>query len=944
MMRRHVVVVAAILLVPGLSVCAQRRHVVKRRAKPVMLLPGEVVFVENFEKGIEGWTPRPRGAVRWIKDKKSARRGEGCLMGRITEDRKANFVEREMELSKSSSYGLEMWVRTDKEGKAVLFAQKGNIRRRLGNWPFLNRCWRPCRTQFSVPESGRWKLQFVIPSSYGSPPCTMWVDDIQIVETKLPRTANVTMGRGYNRDPLLVADGAGTVWMAWLSHRKSGDVVMAARCEEDGSKFRLSASWPVATPRGAYLLNPALAADQEGTWLVFAAEVRKNWDIYACRLGPTGPSEPAPVTTHPAVDCHPSATVFRGRLWIAWESNRDGRRQVYFTAADKPSPRKLSNPEANSYWPDITGHEGALWVAWHAYVNGNYELYGSRLSADGSEPMTRRLTFHPESDRHVRLLSCPHGLWIAWQREFVGPARAPATTRAYRIGVVSNRQALLCRWTSKGLEAAAGWDKTIFPKGTEIPTLTADRQGRIWLAARRARGQSSGWDTVAQCYAGRQWGKTLLLSSQLGWDIPAGIAPTRDYILVASQVGKTRAFRLVESSLKANSDIVVASVPLHEAPPVAAPKVTMLPKANNLSRIEKLREQLGEQTPPRTINYQGKQLHLFWGDFHEHTSISQCNRWHDVSPEDSYANERDIVNADFSAQTDHGYNFCPALWNYMAKVVRVNQDPRRFVTFLAEEWTSSIEKYSKQHPEGYYGHRNLVFEDPYFPRWFDAKNQDTPKRIWDTLRGMKASFVQIPHQLADTGNVPVDWNFTDEVAQPVAEIFQARQSYEYKGCPRQARRTIDGYFIQDAWAKGIVIGVIASPDHGGGQGKAAVYAPELTREAILEALRARRCYGTTAARIFLDVRVNGRLMGEQIRVARNAPVVVTANVVGANDVEAVELCRSNKFVYMKPGEGKVATFEYRDMNPLPGRSYYYVRVKQKDGELAWSSPVWITRQ
>jgi len=67
---------------------------------------------------------------------------------------------------------------------------------------------------------------------------------------------------------------------------------------------------------------------------------------------------------------------------------------------------------------------------------------------------------------------------------------------------------------------------------------------------------------------------------------------------------------------------------------------------------------------------------------------------------------------------------------------------------------------------------------------------------------MNADFVNIPHQLADTGNVPTDWNFADEKAQPVAEIFQARGSYEFKGAPREAARSTPeaGYFIQDAWS------------------------------------------------------------------------------------------------------------------------------------------------
>jgi len=35
--------------------------------------------------------------------------------------------------------------------------------------------------------------------------------------------------------------------------------------------------------------------------------------------------------------------------------------------------------------------------------------------------------------------------------------------------------------------------------------------------------------------------------------------------------------------------------------------------------------------------------------------------------------------------------------------------------------------------------------------------------------------------------------------------------------------------------------------------------------------------------------------------------------------------------------------KYVDMEAKPGKtSYYYVRLEQKDGNLAWASPLWIT--
>ncbi|MFQ6098050.1 MAG: hypothetical protein ACE5O2_10025, partial [Armatimonadota bacterium] len=219
------------------------------------------------------------------------------------------------------------------------------------------------------------------------------------------------------------------------------------------------------------------------------------------------------------------------------------------------------------------------------------------------------------------------------------------------------------------------------------------------------------------------------------------------------------------------------------------------------------------------------------------------------------------------------------------------------------------------------------------------------------LRNDGANFVHIPHQLADTGNVPTDWTQVDPVAQPVAEIFQIRGSYEYDGAPRQAKRTTPpGYFMQDAWAKGVVIGVIASPDHGGGYGKACVYAPRLTREALLDAIRARHTYGTTAAKIFLDARVNGRLMGEEVELSEKPETVrVTVRAIGTGPIQRIDVCRNNEFVYTYDPKGARASFEYVDEKPLDGISWYYVRVIQSEQtlagqsveEIAWSSPVWL---
>jgi hypothetical protein len=76
-----------------------------------------------------------------------------------------------------------------------------------------------------------------------------------------------------------------------------------------------------------------------------------------------------------------------------------------------------------------------------------------------------------------------------------------------------------------------------------------------------------------------------------------------------------------------------------------------------------------------------------------------------------------------------------------------------------------------------------------------------------------------------------------------------------RGAYTGARSVEGAHYARDAWAAGLPMGVIASSDdheaHPGLPhfGLAAVYAPELTRDAIFAGLRTRRSYATTGVRI-----------------------------------------------------------------------------------------------
>jgi hypothetical protein len=57
----------------------------------------------------------------------------------------------------------------------------------------------------------------------------------------------------------------------------------------------------------------------------------------------------------------------------------------------------------------------------------------------------------------------------------------------------------------------------------------------------------------------------------------------------------------------------------------------------------------------------------------------------------------------------------------------------------------------------------------------------------------------------------------------------------------------------------------------------------------------------------------------------------------------VELIRNNEFIYTQHPRRREFEFHYDDTSPRSGENWYYVRVEQEDGNIAWSSPIWITK-
>ena len=109
-----------------------------------------------------------------------------------------------------------------------------------------------------------------------------------------------------------------------------------------------------------------------------------------------------------------------------------------------------------------------------------------------------------------------------------------------------------------------------------------------------------------------------------------------------------------------------------------------------------------------------------------------------------------------------------------------------------------------------------------------------------------------------------DWRDNDPEVEPAVELYQGyRANYEGPATPRsditEARRHKAGY-VQNAWAKGFKLGVQSSSDHVSTHiSYAALYVDKLDRDALLQAIRARRTFAATD-NVIVDFRVGDHFM------------------------------------------------------------------------------------
>jgi hypothetical protein len=486
------------------------------------------------------------------------------------------------------------------------------------------------------------------------------------------------------------------------------------------------------------------------------------------------------------------------------------------------------------------------------------------------------------------------------------------------------------------------------------PRLAADTHGRIWLFARPRTeatiphsvwAAGGKWEVAATYYSGEVWSDLLVIpDSVAGNEGELEIAPDRDGGVLLAALTDNRLWGGPNFGEKpADHDIVFTRL---TASPAGRPMLaSRRPEAPTIRRTEVDEEEQIARLRSYELTQDGKTYRIYRGDLHRHTDISMDGAG-DGSVWDAYRYMMDGASMDFFLLTDHhsgGYEYG---WWKIDKSADMFHVPGFFTAFYGYERSVSYPN----------GHRNVLFTQrgvPYLDNDPSERGDDgySGKILYPYLRkynGIATSHTS--HTMMGT-----DWRDNDPDLEPIVEIFQgARTSAEHEGAPlapteQRTELHAGGYrplgYLWNAWKKGYKLGVQASSDHVSTHTSyACVLAENGSREALVDAMRKRRTYAATA-NIILDYRVEAGgvtyLQGDILKAG--APPQISARIVGTAPLKEVVVIRDNEYVYSaRPGE-ETYLLSFRETSLAPGEHYYYVRAEQTDGNVAWSSPVWVTR-
>jgi len=787
-------------------------------------------------------------------------------------------------------------------------------------------------------------------------------NDGNIQVESAPNPGLLSSGSGEADFPAIARDAQGNVAVAWQEFLGERDRIVVRELVNG----KWNEAEPFETAETADVFRPAAAFDRAGTLhVIWPAQVNGNWDLYERRKSSSGWGAIARVTQHPGADFHQKLIADKqGDLWLAWQSFRNGQSDIYaksFRNDAWGAEMRISESAANDWEPSLAAaDDGTVWVGWDTYDKGDYDVM-VRPIRNGQPGRPVQITHSPRFEAHASL-ACDkqNRLWVAFDESTANWGKDYGYLEKTKGNpLYISRGLRVVRLDGSRLEEPTANIAKAFPlylsRFVQNPQIIANPDGSLMVAALQLSksnsvievwGSAGIWENVLLQLDGAGWHRAQVLPFSNGAnDERVAIVGAPDSSAWAAWASDNRDF----ANARINHQNVFAAAIAHTPasgdiamqPFVEAPELSSATHPHETADIKTIRNY--------RIQSGGSSYRIMRGDLHRHTALS-ADGVGDGSLWDFYRYVLDAVNLDFSTVTDHQGGGTTYSWWKIQKSCDLFLTPTRLTTVYAYER-------SVLYPNG---HRNMVFArrgvpilpiDPLENRGPDNPNT---KRSSDAVWPYLKQYNGIAFRHTSATDQGTDWKDHDYTLDPLVEVYQGhRMVYEHEGGPKgmTADRLYthrSGYrplgYIWNALAKGYRLGFEAASDHCSTHiSYSCILTHGDSREEIIDAMRKRHTYGATD-NIVLDFRVTSGgkeyLQGDEVPHSGN--YVLHVNVIGTGAIGRVALIHNESYAYFAPGNQKRdLQFTYTDPHPAAGENRYYVRVEQEDGNLAWSSPVWI---
>lgn len=790
----------------------------------------------------------------------------------------------------------------------------------------------------------------------------------RVTVREIPAVQKLTIPQYEDDEPAVTTLPDGSMVSAWVAYEKLADRVMV-RTLHNGAWSQPQE----VTPKPGDIFRCSVVAGPDGNlWAFWSQRENDRWQIWGREQRAGAWQAPELVAQTGSNTFHRAASSPSGQIAVVWQSYRNGQSDIYLKVRNSQGSWsqevRLSDSPANDWEPSVAvGGDGAVYAAWDTYARGNYDVQ-FRAWRNGLLSNVENVTSSPTFQAHTTVaVDRENRAWVAWNEGGVnwGKDQAFLIPTPLAAALHQDRWIRVAMWDGKNWLTSGPVLPSWMRRNSEHPQIAFDGGGTLYMTFRhwtrqnsRTIGSALMWENFLTLFDGEKWTTPALIPNSSG-SIEKHPALTRDSqgAIYAAWMTDNRTFSnvttptgLIQGMRPINADIYFGRLTPSQASPPAKLAANLVPFVEPFAEAIPVHSRETDDIKTirnYTISSAGKQYKIYRGDMHRHTDVSRDFKY-DGSLLELYRYGIDAAGMDYIAATDHGGGYDQEFsWWQNQKLVDLFSVQGAFTPLFAYERSLNFPN----------GHRNVVWARrgfrtlPIGPE--EQMGKEGAAKLFAELK--RTDGISMPHSSAT--NQGTDWRDNDPAVEPLIEIYQGyRTSYEYEGAPRAATTTNkraqkSGFQPQGFWwnalDKGYKLGVQASSDHWSTHvSYACILAESWTREGLLDAMRKRHAYAATDNIVLNFQAVTGNstaLMGDIVTAAAKGDPKLIVRAVGTGAIKQIDVIRNHAFIYTTRPGARQAGFDYVDRQSPPGESWYYVRVMQEDGQLAWSSPIWIQK-